>query len=118
MISFLTKRSCRRAAEQLVGLREKTISNSVALEENATTRESTGFEFRSTGVASDCPEQGTDRDDIDSEQDDDGLLLARSYFDTREYRRAAHALQSASGSTATFLRFYATYLVIWFCDFA
>ena len=51
-------------------------------------------------------------DEDDSESDEDVLLLAKSYFDVREYRRAAHALQGASGKKAFFLRCYATYLVM------
>lgn len=75
-------------------------------------KDSAGFEPRARRVASES-RTATD-DDEDSDHDDDALLLARSYFDNREYRRAAHALQGASGSRATFLRFYATYLVIFF----
>jgi hypothetical protein len=105
---------CGRAAEQLVGLSAKASSNSVdAKVDTAKVKESGGFEPRARRVASERAETGTEPDDDeDSDQDDDALLLARSYFDTREYRRAAHALQGASGRKATFLRFYATYLVI------
>lgn len=111
---------CGRAAEQLVGLSEKTSGNSVGGKgENVSkVKESGGFEQRVRRVPFERTETGTEPDDDeDSDQDDDALLLARSYYDTREYRRAAHALQGASGKKATFLRFYATYLVIFFCIF-
>ncbi|WOL15962.1 hypothetical protein Cni_G24744 [Canna indica] len=50
--------------------------------------------------------------------DDDGFdggsndryLLAKSYFDCREYRRAAHTLRGQTGKKAVFLRCYALYL--------
>ncbi|KAJ9140376.1 hypothetical protein P3X46_031031 [Hevea brasiliensis] len=42
--------------------------------------------------------------------DGDFYLLAKSYFDCREYRRAAHVLQDQTGKKATFLRCYALYL--------
>lgn len=94
--------ACDRAAEQLVGLSEKH-----RLDSQVDKKESAAFEARAKRSESAAAD-----DDEDSDQDDDALLLARSYFDTREYRRAAHALQGSSGSRATFLRFYATYLVI------
>ena len=107
-----------RAAEQLVGLREKGSGSSSGVDakvDNAKVRES---EQRARRAPPERVETGTEPDDDeDSDQDDDALLLARSYFDTREYRRAAHALQGASGRKATFLRFYAIYLVIFFCIF-
>ena len=98
---------CGRAAEQLVGLNEK-VSGSSNLD-NAKVKERGGlYDLRARRT----PEAGIEvEEDEDSDQDDDALLLGRSYFDTREYRRAAHALQGASGRKATFLRFYATYLV-------
>ncbi|KAJ6809754.1 anaphase-promoting complex subunit 8 [Iris pallida] len=40
----------------------------------------------------------------------DSYLLAKSYFDCREYRRAAHALRGQNGKKAVFLRCYALYL--------
>ncbi|KAK3439981.1 hypothetical protein EUGRSUZ_B00321 [Eucalyptus grandis] len=42
--------------------------------------------------------------------DGDFYLLAKSYFDCREYRRAAHVLRDQSGKKAVFLRCYALYL--------
>jgi hypothetical protein len=43
--------------------------------------------------------------------DGDFYLLARSYFDCREYKRAAHVLRDQIGRKSLFLRFYALYLV-------
>ncbi|GFZ12064.1 anaphase-promoting complex subunit 8 [Actinidia rufa] len=43
--------------------------------------------------------------------DSDCYLLAKSYFDCREYRRAAHVLRDQTGKKAVFLRCYALYLV-------
>ncbi|XP_047955327.1 anaphase-promoting complex subunit 8 isoform X1 [Salvia hispanica] len=42
--------------------------------------------------------------------DSDFYLLAKSYFDCREYRRAAHVLRDQTAKKAIFLRFYALYL--------
>lgn len=46
--------------------------------------------------------------------DGDFYLLAKSYFDCREYRRAAHALRDQGGKKSVFLRCYALYLVSYF----
>jgi len=43
--------------------------------------------------------------------DADFYLLAKSYFDCREYRRAAHVLRDQIGRKSVFLRSYALYLV-------
>lgn len=40
----------------------------------------------------------------------DFYLLAKSYFDCREYRRAAHVLREQTGKKSVFLRCYALYL--------
>ncbi|KAJ1638501.1 hypothetical protein T492DRAFT_943643 [Pavlovales sp. CCMP2436] len=40
----------------------------------------------------------------------DALLLARCYFQMREYMRASHVLEDAPGDKARFLRLYALYL--------
>lgn len=45
-----------------------------------------------------------------SEGDADVYLLAKTYFDCREYRRAAHVLGKQTGRKAVFLRCYALYL--------
>ena len=39
------------------------------------------------------------------------VLLARAYFDVREFDHVAHTLRDARGPSATFLRLYARYLV-------
>eukprot|EP00271_Cylindrocystis_brebissonii_P018471 TRINITY_DN5248_c0_g1_i2.p1 TRINITY_DN5248_c0_g1~~TRINITY_DN5248_c0_g1_i2.p1 ORF type:complete len:275 (-),score=63.24 TRINITY_DN5248_c0_g1_i2:291-1115(-) len=40
----------------------------------------------------------------------DALLLGKSFFDMREYRRAAHALRELKGHKAFFIRWYSIYL--------
>ncbi|KAJ7956292.1 anaphase-promoting complex subunit 8 [Quillaja saponaria] len=42
--------------------------------------------------------------------DGDFYLLAKSYFDCREYKRAAHVLRDQTGNKSLFLRCYALYL--------
>lgn len=39
------------------------------------------------------------------------VMLGKSLFDTREYRRAAHSLEKCNSSKAVFLRLYSLYLV-------
>ncbi|KAL9230864.1 hypothetical protein vseg_006159 [Gypsophila vaccaria] len=46
----------------------------------------------------------------DDAVDNDFYLLGKSYFDCKEYRRAAHALRDQTGRKAVFLRCYALYL--------
>jgi len=43
--------------------------------------------------------------------DGDIYLLAKSYFDCREYRRASHMLRDQVSKKSLFLRYYALYLV-------
>lgn len=43
--------------------------------------------------------------------DGDFYLLAKSYFDCREYKRAARVLRDQNGRKSVFLRCYALYLV-------
>jgi anaphase-promoting complex subunit 8 len=43
--------------------------------------------------------------------DGDFYLLAKSYFDCREYKRAAHVLRDQNAKKSVFLRCYALYLV-------
>ncbi|PKA64393.1 Anaphase-promoting complex subunit 8 [Apostasia shenzhenica] len=45
-----------------------------------------------------------------SEVNSDAYLLAKTYFDCREYRRAANVLTKQTGRKAAFLRCYALYL--------
>ena len=54
---------------------------------------------------------GDEEDEDEEEEEDDVYLLAKSYFDMKEYRRAAHVLNGVLGKKALFLRCYATYLV-------
>nr|CAD1844908.1 unnamed protein product [Ananas comosus var. bracteatus] len=49
-------------------------------------------------------------DDGGFEGGGDSYLLAKSYFDCREYRRAAHVLRGQAGRKAVFLRCYALYM--------
>ncbi|GBG64532.1 hypothetical protein CBR_g45228 [Chara braunii] len=46
----------------------------------------------------------------EEEEESDVFLLGKSYFDMKEYRRAAHALRGLPGKKAFFLRSYAMYL--------
>ncbi|CAM6083310.1 unnamed protein product [Calypogeia fissa] len=86
------------AAEVLVGLPEETPAEKAALKRQSRRKEPPG-----TGALNSLREE-------DEEDDEDVLLLAKAYFDMREYRRAAHALRGLSGHKAVFLRCYATYL--------
>ncbi|CAI5469030.1 unnamed protein product [Closterium sp. Yama58-4] len=47
---------------------------------------------------------------VEKEEDSDEVLFARSLFDVREFRRAAHVLEGVAGRRALFLRCYALYL--------
>ncbi|XP_027124895.1 anaphase-promoting complex subunit 8-like [Coffea arabica] len=60
-----------------------------------------GVSFISTPLASE-----EENDAVES----DFYLLAKSYFDCREYRRAAHVLREQTSKKAVFLRCYALYL--------
>lgn len=68
--------------------------------DDATSTPSPGISYVSTPV----PEE--DDDAVDS----DFYLLAKSYFDCKEYKRAAHVLRDQTGRKAVFLRCYALYL--------
>lgn len=46
-----------------------------------------------------------------SEAEMDALLVAKSFFDVREFRRAAHALAAFDSAPALFLRGYSLFLV-------
>lgn len=45
-----------------------------------------------------------------AEGEEDAVLLAKSYFDVNEFRRAAHVLRGARGGCGRFLRWYALFL--------
>jgi anaphase-promoting complex subunit 8 len=103
-----------RAAEQLMGIEQDpakfTPSNtrfqrgSSSIRRRYRTNEITstpiaGVSYVSTPVMED--------DTVDG----DFYLLAKSYFDCREYRRATHVLRDQTGNKSVFLRCYALYLV-------
>ena len=52
----------------------------------------------------------TDEEEED-EDEQDRVLLAKAYFDTNEFQRAAHALQGVRGARGRFLRWYSLFLV-------
>ncbi|MCO5549380.1 hypothetical protein L7F22_002851 [Adiantum nelumboides] len=97
------------AAEQLVGLSEDArtpgptpvmFSNEKASSKKSSKREE--------DVAAESESMLVEEEE---EEEDDIFLLAKSYFDMREYRRAAHVLNGVPGKKPLFLRCYATYLV-------
>lgn len=47
----------------------------------------------------------------DDTTDSEKCLLAKSYFDLKEYYRASHVLKSATSQKALFLKNYSLYLV-------
>lgn len=71
--------------------------------------------FTSTPVAGtsyvSTPSVALEDDGSDTAIDSDFYLLAKSYFDCREYRRATHVLRDQTSKKAIFLRCYALYLV-------
>lgn len=105
-----------RAAEQLLGIEQdpskftpshtrfQTASSSIHRRfrtHELTSTPSPGVSYASTPVP----------DDDDDVVDSDFYLLAKSYFDCKEYKRAAHVLRDQSGRKAVFLRCYASYMV-------
>lgn len=48
---------------------------------------------------------------VDAAAENDAYALARVYFDTKEYRRAAHVLRNCFQPRSLFLRLYALYFV-------
>ncbi|KAL4178637.1 hypothetical protein AMTRI_Chr13g116080 [Amborella trichopoda] len=101
------------AAEQLVGI-EHDITKSTP-SQHRFCRESSSIKMRlRRNEVSATPPAGVsyvgtpilEEDDIEN----DFFLLAKSYFDSREYRRAAHVLRGHKGKKAIFLRGYALYL--------
>ena len=47
----------------------------------------------------------------EDEEEQDRMLLAKAYFDTNEFQRAAHTLEGARGARGRFLRWYSLFLV-------
>ncbi|XP_058084828.1 anaphase-promoting complex subunit 8 [Magnolia sinica] len=113
------------AAEQLVGIEQDPakVTNShhhhhqtrLHRSSGRTTSSTRHRRFRPADIAS-TPLAGVSyigTPVLEEEQDDveiDYFLLAKSYFDCREYRRAAHVLRDQIGKKAIFLRCYALYL--------
>lgn len=107
------------AAEQLVGIEQDHAKftpsrfQRISSASGSTARQR---RFRTPDVIASTPLAGVsyvatpiiedDPDDLSA----DSYLLAKSYFDCREYRRAAHALRDQSGKKPIFLRGYALYL--------
>lgn len=104
------------AAEQLVGIEQdpaKYPPSHTRLQRDCS---SIRRRFRSTDDITSTPLAGTsyvstpvpeeDNEAVDS----DFYLLAKTYFNCREYRRAAHVLSDQTGKKALFLRCYALYL--------
>lgn len=104
-----------RAAEQLLGIEQDpakfTPSNTRFQRGSSSIRR----RFRTNEITS-TPTTGvsyvsTPVMEEDEVVDGDFYLLAKSYFDCREYRRAAHVLRDQTGKKSVFLRCYALYLV-------
>ena len=107
-----------RAAEQLVGIEQDpakfTPSNTRFQRGSSSIRR----RFRTNEITSTPPTGIVSVSTPVMEEDEaihgDFYLLAKSYFDCREYRRAAHVLRDQTGKKSVFLRCYALYLV---CSF-
>jgi anaphase-promoting complex subunit 8 len=104
-----------RAAEQLVGIEQDlakfTPSNTRFQRGSSSIRR----RFRTNEIIS-TPNAGVSYVSTPVMEEDevvvgDFYLLAKSYFDCREYRRAAHVLRDQTGKKSVFLRCYALYLV-------
>ena len=98
-----------RAAEQLVGLPDdaKLPGSSVLFSSQKLTTKTISRKRETIDVIG----SGNLSIENEEEEEDDVYLLAKSYFDMKEYRRAAHVLNGVLGKKALFLRCYATYLV-------
>ncbi|KAJ4967416.1 hypothetical protein NE237_019265 [Protea cynaroides] len=102
------------AAEQLVGIEQDPAKSTPSHTRFQRGSSSIRRRYRTTEISS-TPIAGVsyvttpvpEEDDI---VDSDCYLLAKSYFDCREHRRAAHALRDQTGKKAMFLRCYALYL--------
>ena len=98
-------------AEQLVGLKNlKNVAAAVAAEAAS---QSPPFLSTTSSSKRKTTRERSDEDDEVIEVEDfssDSYLLAKSYFDLREYTRAASVLAEESDSKSRFLRLYATYL--------
>eukprot|EP00850_Spirogloea_muscicola_P002061 SM000008S22150 [mRNA] locus=s8:2373:4612:- [translate_table: standard] len=105
-----------RAAEQLVGLPAAGEAAAAAEQRGRGDAPEGQPEGAAEAGAADVRLPGTTAaaaaaaNEADEARDEDAYLLGRTFFDLREYRRAAHALAACRGSKAVFLRRYATYL--------
>ncbi|KAL6339267.1 hypothetical protein AAG906_024418 [Vitis piasezkii] len=102
------------AAEQLVGIEQDPAKFTPSHTRFQLGSSSIRRRFRTNEIAS-TPTAGvssvsTPMLEEDEAIDGDFYLLAKSYFDCREYRRAAHVLRDQTGKKAVFLRCYALYL--------
>lgn len=109
-----------RAAEQLVGIEQdpaKYTPSHTRFQRGSSSirrrfRTATEAAFTSTPAAgvSHLTTPSVPEDDNEA-IDNDFYLLAKSYFDCQEYRRATHVLRDQTGKKAVFLRCYSLYLV-------
>lgn len=102
------------AAEQLVGIEQDPAKFTPSHTRFQRGSSSIRRRFRTNDIIS-TPSAGvsyvtTPVPEEDDAVDGDFYLLAKSYFDCREYRRAAHVLRDQTGKKAVFLRSYALYL--------
>lgn len=102
------------AAEQLVGIEKDPAKFTPSHTRFQRGSSSIRRRFRTNEIAS-TPTAGvsyvsTPVLEEDEAVDGDFYLLAKSYFDCREYRRTAHVLRDQTGKKAVFLRCYALYL--------
>ena len=115
-IDFFSLLHCR-AAEQLMGIEQDPAKFTPANTRFHRGSSSIRRRFRTNDITS-TPAAGvsyvsTPVMEEDELVDGDFYLLAKSYFDCREYKRAAHVLRDQTGKKSVFLRCYALYLV---CD--
>ncbi|XP_076902400.1 anaphase-promoting complex subunit 8-like [Bidens hawaiensis] len=105
------------AAEQLVGIEHDPTKNPPSHTRLQRGSSSILRRFRATDETITCtPIAGTSYvstpvpEEEDEAVDTDLYLLAKSYFNCREYRRVAHVLSDQTGNKALFLKCYALYL--------
>lgn len=106
-----------RAGEQLVGI-EQDPSNFTP-SNTRFQRGSSSIRRRFSTISTPQPSAGFSQppatplpQEEDEVIDGDLYLLAKSYFDCREYRRASHVLRDQMSNKSLFLRCYALYLVL------
>lgn len=109
------------AAEQLVGIKQNRAKYTPSNTRFQRGSSSICRRFRTNEISS-TPVAGvsyvsTPVMEEDEVVDSDFYLLAKSYFDCREYRRAAHVLRDQTGKKSVFLRCYALYLVCYILFF-